>query len=73
MGTVLVLNAIALYVFPAWHHVLHLTPVQFSTWAGAAIHDVSSVVGAASQLELDALERVFISISSLGLISQFVH
>jgi uncharacterized integral membrane protein (TIGR00698 family) len=56
MGTVFVLNAIALYVFPGLGHALHLTPMQFGTWAGVAIHDVSSVVGAASHFGLDALE-----------------
>jgi len=56
MGTVFVLNAIALYVFPALGHALHLTPMQFGTWAGMAIHDVSSVVGAASHFGLGALE-----------------
>jgi uncharacterized integral membrane protein (TIGR00698 family) len=56
MGTVFVLNAIALYIFPVLGHALHLTPIQFGTWAGVAIHDVSSVVGAASHFGLDALE-----------------
>lgn len=48
MGTVFLLNAVALYLFPVLGHVLRLTPVQFGTWSGIAIHDVSSVVGAAS-------------------------
>lgn len=56
MGTVFMLNAIALYVFPALGHALHLTPAQFGTWAGVSIHDISSVVGAASQFGLGALE-----------------
>lgn len=56
MGTVFVLNAIALYVFPALGHAIHLTPNQFGTWAGIAVHDISSVVGAASQFGLSALE-----------------
>lgn len=46
-GTVFILNAVALYLFPAIGHALHLSPEQFGTWAGVAIHDVSSVVGAA--------------------------
>ncbi|MCC6678766.1 MAG: putative sulfate exporter family transporter [Phycisphaerales bacterium] len=46
-GTVFILNAIALYLFPVIGHALHLSPEQFGTWAGVAIHDVSSVVGAA--------------------------
>ncbi len=49
LGTVFVLNAVALFAFPAIGHALGLTPTQFGTWAGIAIHDVSSVVGAASR------------------------
>ena len=48
MGTVFVLNAAGLYLFPAIGHALGLSPAVFGTWAGVAIHDVSSVVGAAS-------------------------
>ena len=48
LGTVFVLNAVALFVFPVIGHALHLSPAQFGTWAGVAIHDISSVVGAAS-------------------------
>ncbi len=47
-GCVFILNAVALYAFPAIGHWLHLSDLQFGTWAGVAIHDVSSVVGAAS-------------------------
>jgi uncharacterized integral membrane protein (TIGR00698 family) len=46
-GTVFLLNAAALLVFPWLGMELGLTPRQFGTWAGVAIHDVSSVVGAA--------------------------
>ena len=56
MGTVFVLNAAALYVFPLIGHALHLTQTQFGTWAGVAIHDISSVVGAASHYGLTALQ-----------------
>jgi len=56
MGTVFVLNAVALFVFPPLGHALGLTPAQFGTWAGVAIHDVSSVVGAASRYGAGALE-----------------
>ncbi len=55
MGTVFVLNAIALFVFPALGHALHLTQTQFGTWSGVAIHDISSVVGAASHYGQSAL------------------
>src|SRR5690242_10916785 len=48
MGTVFLLNAVALYLFPLLGHLLGLNQAQFGTWAGIAIHDVSSVAGAAS-------------------------
>ncbi len=48
MGTVFMLNAVALYLFPWLGHQLELSPAQFGTWAGVAIHDISSVVGAAA-------------------------
>ena len=46
VGTVFLLNAVALYVFPLVGHALHLSQSQFGLWAGVAIHDISSVVGA---------------------------
>jgi uncharacterized integral membrane protein (TIGR00698 family) len=55
MGTVFILNAAALYVFPVVGHSLGLTQIQFGTWAGIAIHDISSVVGASAHYGLDAL------------------
>lgn len=48
IGTVFLLNAIALYLFPLLGHALHLDQELFGTWVGVAIHDVSSVVGAAT-------------------------
>jgi uncharacterized integral membrane protein (TIGR00698 family) len=48
VGTVFLLNAIALVLFPPLGHMLRLSPDQFGTWSGIAIHDVSSVVGAAT-------------------------
>jgi uncharacterized integral membrane protein (TIGR00698 family) len=56
MGTVFVLNAVALYLFPLAGHALHLSPHQFGAWAGVAIHDISSVVGASGAYGQDALE-----------------
>jgi uncharacterized integral membrane protein (TIGR00698 family) len=56
MGTVFILNAAALYAFPVLGHALGLTQVQFGTWAGIAIHDISSVVGASAHYGLDALQ-----------------
>lgn len=45
-GTIFLLNAVALYIFPMLGHMLHLSQGQFGLWAGVAIHDISSVVGA---------------------------
>ena len=57
MGTVFLLNAVALYVFPLVGHALDLSPNQFGTWAGIAIHDVSSVVGAAESFSPESLKQ----------------
>src|SRR5271155_2453367 len=46
MGTVFILNSIALFVFPFIGWALHLSQDQFGLWAALAIHDTSSVVGA---------------------------
>jgi len=50
-GAIFLLNALALLVFPPIGHALHMTPTQFGTWAGVAIHDISSVVGAAEAFD----------------------
>lgn len=55
LGTVFMLNAVALYLFPPLGHFLGMTQVQFGEWAGMAIHDISSVVGAASVYGISAL------------------
>lgn len=55
LGCVFVLNAVALFVFPPIGHALHLSPEQFGYWAAIAIHDTSSVVGAAARYSADAL------------------
>ncbi|MFT4644601.1 MAG: putative integral membrane protein (TIGR00698 family) [Planctomycetota bacterium] len=47
LGIVFLLNAIALLIFPPIGHFLNLTQAQFGLWAAIAIHDTSSVVGAA--------------------------
>ena len=56
LGTVFILNAVALYVFPVVGHAFGLSQVQFGTWAGIAIHDISSVVGASAHYGLEALQ-----------------
>ncbi|MFY9748882.1 MAG: putative sulfate exporter family transporter [Acidobacteriaceae bacterium] len=55
MGTVFVLNSVALFIFPAIGHALHLSQTQFGLWSALAIHDTSSVVGAAARYGAVAL------------------
>ena len=55
LGTVFVLNSIALFLFPAIGYALHLTQSQFGLWSALAIHDTSSVVGAAAKYGSQAL------------------
>jgi uncharacterized integral membrane protein (TIGR00698 family) len=55
LGTVFVLNSIALFLFPVIGHALNLTQKQFGTWSAIAIHDTSSVVGAAGTYGAEAL------------------
>lgn len=55
LGTVFVLNSIALFVFPIIGHAIGLTPNQFGIWAAIAIHDTSSVIGAATAFGQDSL------------------
>lgn len=56
LGTVFILNAVALFVFPVVGHALHLSQTQFGLWCAIAIHDTSSVVGAASKYGAVALQ-----------------
>ena len=56
IGTVFLLNTAALYLFPLAGHLLHLSQAQFGLWAGVAIHDISSVVGAGLSYGPDALQ-----------------
>jgi len=49
LGTVFVLNSVALLIFPSIGAALKLTQAQFGLWAALAIHDTSSVVGAAAK------------------------
>ncbi len=57
LGTVFILNSIALFLFP-WIglNLIHFTDQQFGTWCAIAIHDTSSVVGAASKFSPKALQ-----------------
>src|SRR5580704_12512568 len=55
LGTVFVLNSVALLTFPFLGVAFHLTQTQFGLWAALAIHDTSSVVGAAAKYGAVAL------------------
>jgi uncharacterized integral membrane protein (TIGR00698 family) len=55
LGTVFILNSVALFLFPAIGHFMNLSQRQFGIWAAIAIHDTSSVVGAASKYGDQAL------------------
>lgn len=48
LGTIFTLNAIALFIFPPIGDLLNLTDTEFGYWCAIAIHDTSSVVGAAA-------------------------
>ncbi len=56
LGTVFILNSVALFIFPAIGAALHLTQSQFGIWSAIAIHDTSSVVGAAAAYGAEALQ-----------------
>lgn len=55
LGTVFILNSVALLIFPAIGGALHLSQEQFGLWSALAVHDTSSVVGAASKYGAQAL------------------
>ncbi len=55
LGTVFVLNSVALFLFPLIGYALHLTQSQFGLWSALAIHDTSSVVGATAKYGPQAL------------------
>ncbi len=55
LGTVFMLNSVALLTFPAIGTALHLTQTQFGLWSALAIHDTSSVVGATAKFGAVAL------------------
>jgi uncharacterized integral membrane protein (TIGR00698 family) len=55
LGTVFMLNSVALLTFPQIGTALKMTQPQFGLWAALAIHDTSSVVGAAAKYGTVAL------------------
>jgi len=56
IGIVFLLNSFALFIFPAIGHFFELSQYQFGIWSAVAIHDTSSVVGAADIYGQEALE-----------------
>jgi uncharacterized integral membrane protein (TIGR00698 family) len=56
LGTIFILNSVALLLFPFIGDYLNLSQTQFGMWCAIAIHDTSSVVGAASKYGSQALE-----------------
>jgi uncharacterized integral membrane protein (TIGR00698 family) len=56
LATVFFLNAVALFIFPPIGHHFKLGQMQFGVWSALAIHDTSSVVGAAMQYGARSLE-----------------
>lgn len=55
LGTVFVLNSIALFIFPLIGHLLNMSQGQFGVWSAIAIHDTSSVVGASGTYGTEAM------------------
>ncbi len=55
LATIFILNSIALFLFPALGHLLSMSQYDFGVWSAIAIHDTSSVVGAASAYGEEAL------------------
>lgn len=55
LATVFVLNAVALFIFPPIGHALGMGQRAFGIWSAIAIHDTSSVVGAAAKYGDEAL------------------
>ncbi|GAB1417139.1 putative sulfate exporter family transporter [Paludibacter sp.] len=55
LGVIFILNSVALFVFPFIGHQLNLSQNDFGLWSAVAIHDTSSVVGAASRYGDEAL------------------
>lgn len=56
LACVFMLNSVALFVFPAIGHALNLSQYDFGVWSAIAIHDTSSVAGAAAAYGDEALK-----------------
>ena len=56
LGVIFILNSVALFVFPVVGHWLNMSQNDFGLWCAIAIHDTSSVVGAANKYGAEALQ-----------------
>ncbi len=56
LGVIFILNSIALFIFPLVGHWLQMSQNDFGLWCAIAIHDTSSVVGAANKYGAEALQ-----------------
>ena len=56
LGTIFLLNALALFLFPPLGHLFGMNAAQFGEWAAIAIHDTSSVVGAGAAFDAAYME-----------------
>ncbi|WP_187356549.1 YeiH family protein [Flavobacterium ajazii] len=56
LGVIFILNSVALFVFPFIGHQFDLSQKDFGLWCAIAIHDTSSVVGAANKYGAEALQ-----------------
>ncbi|SKB52982.1 conserved hypothetical integral membrane protein [Salegentibacter holothuriorum] len=56
LGVVFLLNSVALFIFPGIGHFFNMSQHQFGLWTAVAIHDTSSVVGAALEYGEEALK-----------------
>jgi uncharacterized integral membrane protein (TIGR00698 family) len=56
LGVIFILNSIALFAFPLIGHWLNMSQNDFGLWCAIAIHDTSSVVGAANKYGVEALQ-----------------
>lgn len=55
LAIIFLLNALAIVIFPGLGHAFEMTQQQFGLWCAIAIHDTSSVVGAAEVYGGEAL------------------
>ena len=60
LGTVFILSASALIIYPIIGNYLDLTQHQFGIWAGLSVHDTASAIGVAQDFGTEALKTATI-------------